>query len=1316
MLKFTKLLFLTALFLTGAQLQSQTLLHYWNFNTTSSYSAHIAPSASIISGVALDTAKYGVGTSLIDYANGTGQGFDVNNVNARNGDPSGNHLRFNNPIYGALIFSLPTTGYKDIIVKYAGMRSGSGAYYQFIHYTTDGTNYQLLDTIEPTTTPTLYTLDFSAIANVKDNAKFKVRITFGQGGGGVAGNNRIDNFTVEGNSISGGDLIKPTVNVVPVNGTTLVSIGVASTFTFSEDVRLKSNTALDNQNVDSLFIFKLNNSTGADVAYDASITGRVITIKANASLLNKQAYYLALKKNVLEDLADNLLDTVYATTFTTLPTQTIFKAGDLVPVAYRMNATSTEDELGLLALVNILPGTMINLTDGKYTDNLQPQCAGGITWTAPVNGVAAGTVISIQTSAAIANVGTITGSGFGLSSGGDQIIIYTGDATAPSYITAISSNAWINANVSCSGSNSKLPAGLVDGKSSINLSTAKGNDAGNAVNAYYMGPQNLSYAVLKDSILDPKHWIAVAGATAPQTWPVWGFEGPPVIVSSKVLSNTSIQLVFNKDLDPVSAVSAANFTGIAGLVSVSRTNNGSKADTLVLAYNAAFSNSSSYTLTVNNIKDFQSVNMFSAYTYSFTYTTKISLDKTFAVIKEEAGNYALKLNITNPSAATVSLKVKPAPFSTAEAGTDFTLVDQVLTITGSTTEMIVNIPVINDNASEQDEYFVLELTNASGVAIDGKTFVTLYIKDNDKKVPVATKELELMYINSFNPDSLAGSTCEIVAYDSVSKRLFMTSAIEDRLDIASFANPSKITLVKSVDMSVYGGITSLAVKNGILAVASPNVNEQLNGKVVFFTTNGDYIKDVTVGALPDMVVFTPDGKYVMTANEGQPSVDYTVDPEGSVSIIDISAGVANLTQSNVSTLLFTALNAFESTYINSGVRKLKKSSTLSQDFEPEYISVSSDSKTAWVTLQENNAIAVINLDNKSITSVWPLGTKDWSAAGNGFDASDNNQNVLLSSWPVKSFYIPDGIANFRKNGVNYIVTANEGDEKEYNGLNERTTVGATDYKLDSAKFPHAAMLKESHNLGRLRVTNLNGDTDADGDFDQIYSVGARSFSIFNADSKSLVFDSQDDFEQITSKDTAYAKLFNADNESNAVKSRSRAKGPEPEGVCLANINSRTYAFVGLERVGGVMAYNITNPLTPAFVDYKNSRSATSFAGDHAPEGIIYISPKQSPDGKHYVVVANEISGTLSVFELKVNTQPVGVEEVAAAALVSVYPNPSNGQQVSFTAMVSGEMLDVMGQQVQTFTNTDKLDVSQLADGVYIIRMSNGQTLNLVVQK
>jgi hypothetical protein len=230
----------------------------------------------------------------------------------------------------------------------------------------------------------------------------------------------------------------------------------------------------------------------------------------------------------------------------------------------------------------------------------------------------------------------------------------------------------------------------------------------------------------------------------------------------------------------------------------------------------------------------------------------------------------------------------------------------------------VSIPVIDDAVAEQQaEYLVLSLENPVGLTISGQPLATVYIIDNDRPVPAPSQQIELQYVGSFDPSGSSSSTCEIVAYDAASRRLFTTSAVAGLLDIVDFSNPASPVTIASVDMNVYGGITSVAVHNGIVAVASPNADETLDGSVVFLDTNGNFIRQLPVGALPDMVTFTPDGSKVLTANEGQPNADYSVDPEGSVSIIDISAGLANAV---VNTLLFTDFNAQEAALRAAGVR------------------------------------------------------------------------------------------------------------------------------------------------------------------------------------------------------------------------------------------------------------------------------------------------------------------------------------------------------------------------------------------------------------
>ena len=999
---------LLVLFVTTSY--GQTLVHYWNFNNSTSIATITTP-AQTVGGATLNAIPGGI--SVIDFANGTGQNFNLLNLNARNGDASGTHLRFNDPIGGALEFALPTTGYENCIVNFATRRSGSGAGTQIWSYSIDGTNYLPFTNVIPNNgDPALATLDFSGIDATDNNPNFKLKVEFQQGSGGTVGNNRFDNFTLEGTTFGGADSIAPVATLFPLNNATNVATNIVPTISFNEAIRLADNSVIDNNNVDAIVELRLNNPSGAIVPFDATISGNVISITPLSNLTVNQTYYIALLANTVEDLSDNGIITTQSGIFTT--------------------------------------------------------------------------------------------------------------------------------------------------------------------------------------------------------------------------ANPSISFASN-----------------------------------------------------------------------------------FITVNENQGTLSLVLNIANPATSLVDLVVKSAPFSTAD-NSDFTLASQTIFITESSpATQTINIPILDDSLAEQHaEYFVLSLESASGISITGTPTATIYIVDNDSQAPIPSNQIELNYIGSFDPSGASTSTCEIVVHDAVSQRLFTTSAVAGYLDIIDFSNPTNLSVINSVNINPYGGVTSVAVKNGIVAVASPNADETLNGSVIFFDTNGTFLKQVTVGALPDMITFSPDGTKVMTANEGQPNIDYSIDPEGSVSIIDISGGIASLSQSNVTTLLFTAYNVQEATLIASGVRKLKVTSTLSQDFEPEYITISADSQKAWVTLQENNAIAEINLTNNTISDVWALGTKDISLPGNGFDVSDNNGQVLIANWPIQAYFIPDAVASYNVGGTTYLVTANEGDEKEYGAFTERVAVSSGSFGLDATIFPNASVLKQNHNLGRFRATNLNGNTDADAQFETIHCVGTRSFSIFNTTTKQIVFDSGDDFERYTAANLP--TLFNADHESNTPKGRSRAKGPEPEGVTIAQIATETFAFVSLERVGGVMVYNITDPNNPVFVDYKNSRSSSAYSGDHGPEGITYVAPANSTTGKGYILVANEISGTITIYEVYENTLSNPDFDGEPKTFV-IFPNPvSNSQIVYFNRVADIEVYDVTGKLIFSEKEALSINTTKLQSGVYFVKTSEGITKRIII--
>lgn len=462
------------------------------------------------------------------------------------------------------------------------------------------------------------------------------------------------------------------------------------------------------------------------------------------------------------------------------------------------------------------------------------------------------------------------------------------------------------------------------------------------------------------------------------------------------------------------------------------------------------------------------------------------------------------------------------------------------------------------------------------------------------------------------------SAAEISAYDPISQSLFITNGATNSIDILNISNPKTPSLIFNIDLNAYGaGVNSVAIKNGLVAVAIGSDPKTDLGTVAFFNTSGGFLNSVTVGALPDMLTFTSDGSRVLVANEAEPepvSIDPDVDPEGSISIIDISGGVGSAI---VNTAGFTGFNSQKAALQAAGVRLFGQNgnATVAEDVEPEYIAISQDNKTAYISLQENNALAVLDIDSATITDILPLGLKNHNTLGLGLDASDKDDQINIQNWPIFGMYMPDSIATVEINGQTYILTANEGDDR---GENERIK----DLVLDPTAFPNAAQLQEDENLGRLNVSTVDGDIDGDGDYDVLYSYGGRSFSIWDA-SGNLVFDSGDAFEQITA--SLIPDLFNSEGTSSSFDSRSDNKGPEPEGLTIGQIGDRFYAFIGLERTGGFMVYDITNPLNPTFVTY------TRTEGDFAPEGLLFIPSIDSPSNKSLVVVTNEVSGTTTIY-------------------------------------------------------------------------------------
>lgn len=531
----------------------------------------------------------------------------------------------------------------------------------------------------------------------------------------------------------------------------------------------------------------------------------------------------------------------------------------------------------------------------------------------------------------------------------------------------------------------------------------------------------------------------------------------------------------------------------------------------------------------------------------------------------------------------------------------------------------------------------------------------------------------------FNPDAaFDGSAAEIVDFDPATGRAFVVNAQAGGVDIFSLAAPANPAFVEALDVAAdvaaaidgiaaadLGAVNSVAIHSAsntlaVVVAAEPETN---NGYAAFYqASDGTFLAAVEVGALPDSVAISPDGNTVVVANEGQPSGDYTVDPDGSISVIDISGGASTVAAANVTSVTFDGLEAADIP----GVRISGPGGDIAAALEPEYVAISDDSATAYVSLQENNAIAEVDLETGTLTDVWALGFKDHRNPGNELDVSNRDDVINIRNWPVYGVYMPDGIATYTVNGVPYVVTANEGDSRDYAAhVDELRIRDITDNGTNSIDLPLADVLSfgadydqdgdvdsidflEDEGLGRLKIITDLGVTGANCDatgtepqnctYEALYAFGARSFSIFNAETQTLAFDSGNDFERITAERNP--ENFNATNDENNFDNRSDDKGPEPEGAELGVIDGRTYAFINLERVGGVMVYDVTEPERSEFVQYITNRDfsladADLDAGvtDLGPEITHFISAEDSPSGVPLLLVSNEVSGTLTVYQI-----------------------------------------------------------------------------------
>ncbi|MEH7393475.1 choice-of-anchor I family protein [Bacillus sp. JJ1503] len=500
--------------------------------------------------------------------------------------------------------------------------------------------------------------------------------------------------------------------------------------------------------------------------------------------------------------------------------------------------------------------------------------------------------------------------------------------------------------------------------------------------------------------------------------------------------------------------------------------------------------------------------------------------------------------------------------------------------------------------------------------------------------------LKVTQIGQYDSTEGIGGT-EIMAYDETLKRAFVTNGAASGIDILSFEQLTsgeftkvesiKRVLLEDFQIENVADITSIASHptKDLVAVSVVSNPKTDPGYIVFLSKEGAYISKVQVGSLPDMVTFTPDGTKAIVANEGEPSDDYTVDPEGTISIIDVTKEPSEFTANTLS---------FKNVEIDEKVR-LKSKGTALQQLEPEYVAVSKDSKVAYVSMQENNAIATVDLAAEKILHVKGLGVKDHSLPENELDGKRNGE-TKLERLPLLGLYMPDAIDTFAVGGKTYILTPNEGDARDYEAYSEEAEIGDIADKIKLNADHYKGFTQEEldqkvadglfDEMKKTKITLEEGMA-ADGSYEALYSYGGRSFSIFDAETMELVYDSGSDFEKITSE--ALPEFFNTDNEEIAYDKRSSAKGPEPETVVSGEINGKSYAFIALERVSGIMVYDLENPSKPEFVTFISSRDySEDIKGDVSPEGLRFISADKSPTGHALLAATHEVSGTVAIYE------------------------------------------------------------------------------------
>lgn len=497
--------------------------------------------------------------------------------------------------------------------------------------------------------------------------------------------------------------------------------------------------------------------------------------------------------------------------------------------------------------------------------------------------------------------------------------------------------------------------------------------------------------------------------------------------------------------------------------------------------------------------------------------------------------------------------------------------------------------------------------------------------------PSYSQAIDLVPVGHYRPNDAGEGTAEVICYHAPTQRVFSVNGKDGTLDVISLSDPSTPQRICQIPLHHYGSVpTAVTARDDLVAACLLGATPAERGRIVFISPDASdssaIIGSIEVGWHPDMLSFSPDGRYLVVANEGEPSPDGQHDGEGSVSVIAVPDVCRNVAALKVRDAHF---RVWDRQPLPTGARRVQPDKPTRLDVEPEAIAISADSTTAFVTLQENNAVAVVDLASATLTRIIGLGHHDHSRPGNEIDVAGQGDPSQIRTVPLLGMLQPDNVAWFQAAGRDYLVLANEGDARDNDAFHEEIELGKM--PLDRGRFPDTAMLQSTNGLDRI-VVSRQGDIDGDRDLDELYTFGSRSITIIDVDG-TKVFDSGSQIEHMIAQRLARE----AANGIRRGEYRTK-RGPEPEGLVVGQFDGRTLAFVGLERDSGIIVFDVTRPAAARCVAYVHPSEAASqlpaVADDVGPEGLVFVSGKQSPTGEPLLLVANEASGSITIYAVR----------------------------------------------------------------------------------